>query len=66
MKIYDFIEPELEFYGMKIRGDLMVQVCELLHVPYVDMREYISISDLGGDHVHLGTGDGKYGPQKQV
>lgn len=47
--------------GMKVRGDLMVQVCELLHVPYVDMREYISISDLGGDHVHLGTGAGKYG-----
>ena len=47
--------------GMEIRGDLMVQVCELLHVPYVDMREYISISDLGGDHVHLGTGAGKYG-----
>ena len=47
--------------GMDIRGDLMVQVCELLHVPHVDMREYISISDLGGDHVHLGTGTGKYG-----
>lgn len=47
--------------GMEIRGDLMVQVCELLHVPYVDMREYISISDLGSDTVHLGTGAGKYG-----
>lgn len=47
--------------GIKIKGDLMIQVCELLHVPYVDMREYISISDLGGDHVHLGTGAGKYG-----
>ena len=47
--------------GMDNRGDLMVQVCELLHVPYVDMREYISISDLGGDTVHLGTGAGKYG-----
>ena len=47
--------------GMKTRGDLMIQVCELLHVPYVDMREYISISDLGSDTVHLGTGAGKYG-----
>lgn len=47
--------------GMKNRGDLMIQVCELLHVPYVDMREYISISDLGSDTVHLGTGAGKYG-----
>lgn len=47
--------------GMKTRGDLMIQVCELLHVPYVDMREYISISDLGNDTVHLGTGAGKYG-----
>ena len=47
--------------GMKTRGDLMIQVCELLHVPYVDMREYISISDLGSDHIHLGTGAGKYG-----
>ena len=47
--------------GMKTRGDLMIQVCELLHVPYVDMREYISISDLGSDTVHLGKGAGKYG-----
>lgn len=47
--------------GMKERGDLMIQVCELLHVPYVDMRQYISISDLGGDKVHLGTGSNKYG-----
>ena len=47
--------------GMKERGDLMIQVCESLHVPYVDMREYISISDLGSDTVHLGTGAGKYG-----
>lgn len=47
--------------GMQTRGDLMIQVCELLHVPYVDMRQYISISDLGGDTVHLGTGAGKYG-----
>ena len=47
--------------GMEVRGDLMIQVCELLHVPYVDMREYISISDLGSDTVHLGTGAGKYG-----
>lgn len=47
--------------GMKIKGDLMIQVCKLLHVPYVDMREYISISDLDGDQVHLGTGAGKYG-----
>lgn len=47
--------------GMEVRGNLMVQVCELLHVPYVDMREYISISDLGSDHIHLGTGAGKYG-----
>ena len=47
--------------GMKTRGDLMIQVCELLHVPYVDMRQYVSISDLGGDAVHLGTGANKYG-----
>lgn len=47
--------------GMETRGDLMVQVCELLHVPYVDMRQYVSISDLGNDTVHLGTGAGKYG-----
>lgn len=47
--------------GMKTRGDLMIQVCEVLHVPYVDMREYISISDLGSDTVHLGEGAGKYG-----
>lgn len=47
--------------GMKTRGDLMIQVCELLHVPYVDMRQYVSISDLDSDTVHLGTGAGKYG-----
>lgn len=47
--------------GMKTKGDLMIQVCELLHVPFVDMRQYVSISDLGGDTVHLGTGAGKYG-----
>lgn len=47
--------------GMKTKGDLMVQVCELLHVPFVDMRQYVSISDLGSDTVHLGTGAGKYG-----
>ena len=47
--------------GMKTRGDLMVQVCELLHVPYVDMREYISISDLNSDATHLGSGSRKYG-----
>ena len=46
---------------MKTKGDLMIQVCELLHVPFVDMRQYVSISDLGGDTVHLGTGAGKYG-----
>ena len=53
--------PKHEEDGMEVRGDLMVQVCELLHVPYVDMREYISISDLGSDTIHLGTGAGKYG-----
>lgn len=47
--------------GMKTKGDLMIQVCELLHVPFVDMRQYVSISDLGSDTVHLGTGAGKYG-----
>lgn len=47
--------------GMKEKGDLMIQVCEQLHVPYKDMRNYISISDLGSDAVHLGTGSDKYG-----
>lgn len=47
--------------GMKEKGDLMIQVCEQLHVPYKDMRNYISISDLGSDAIHLGTGADKYG-----
>lgn len=48
--------------GMKERGDLMVDVCHLLHVPYVDMREHLTVNDLGADKIHLGTGGAvKYG-----
>lgn len=54
--------PKFTDEGMKERGDLMIQVCELLHVPYVDMRRYLSIADIGGDQVHLGAGGAvKYG-----
>ena len=44
------------------KADLMVQVCELLCVPYVDMRKVISIEEMMGDNVHL-DGDSalKYG-----
>lgn len=47
--------------GMKEKGDLMVSVCEQLHVPYVDMREYLSMDDMSSDGVHLGYGANKYG-----
>lgn len=47
--------------GMKVKGDLMVSVCELLHVPYVDMRQFLCIADMGSDGVHLGNGARKYG-----
>lgn len=42
--------------GMKEKGDLMIQVCEQMRVPYVDMRMYLSMSDISSDLVHLGTG----------
>lgn len=47
--------------GMKEKGDLMIEVCKLLHVPYVDMREYLSMDDMSSDGVHLGYGANKYG-----
>lgn len=47
--------------GMKEKGDLMIEVCKLLHVPYVDMREYLSMDDMSSDLVHLGYGANKYG-----
>lgn len=53
--------PKNSNEGMKERGDLMIQVCQLLHVPYVDMREYLSMDDMASDGVHLGYGANKYG-----
>lgn len=48
--------------GMKERGDLMIEVCQLLHVPYVDMRERLTVEDLQADGVHLTAGGAaKYG-----
>jgi lysophospholipase L1-like esterase len=48
--------------GMKDRGDLMIEVCRLLHVPYVDMRERLTVADLQADGVHLAPGGAnKYG-----
>lgn len=47
--------------GMKEKGDLMIQVCEQMHVPYTDMRRYLSIDDMGDDLVHLRYGVDKYG-----
>ena len=47
--------------GMKEKGDLMIQVCEQMHVPYKDMRKYLSMDDMSGDTVHLGYGADKYG-----
>ena len=47
--------------GMKEKGDLMTQVCEQMHVPYADMRKYLSIDDMSSDGVHLGYGENKYG-----
>lgn len=53
--------PKTTNEGMKEKGDLMIDVCKLLHVPYVDMREYLSMDDMGSDGVHLGYGAIKYG-----
>ena len=40
----------------------MIEVCQLLHVPYVDMRERLTVEDLQTDGVHLGAGGAaKYG-----
>lgn len=48
--------------GMQARGDLMIEVCQLLHVPYVDMRQRLTVEDLQADGVHLGAGGAaKYG-----
>lgn len=47
--------------GMKEKGDLMIEVCKQLHVPYVDMRKYLSMDDMSSDGVHLGYGADKYG-----
>ena len=48
--------------GMQERGDLMIEVCQLLHVPYVDMRERLTVEDLQADGVHLAAGGAaKYG-----
>jgi hypothetical protein len=48
--------------GMAERGDLMIEVCRLLHVPYVDMRERLTVADLQADGVHLAPGGAlKYG-----
>lgn len=47
--------------GMKEKGNLMMSVCEQLHVPYVDMRKYLSMDDMSSDGVHLGYGVDKYG-----
>lgn len=53
--------PKNSNEGMKTRGDLMISVCEQLHVPYVDMRKYLSMDDMSSDGVHLGYGADKYG-----
>ena len=54
--------PKLTNDGMKVRGDLMIEVCELLHVPYVDMRQRLTVEDLAEDGVHLApAGARKYG-----
>lgn len=53
--------PKTTNEGMKEKGDLMIQVCEQLHVPYVDMRKLLSMDDMSGDGIHLGYGANKYG-----
>lgn len=54
--------PKLTNDGMKARGDLMIAVCELEHVPYVDMRQRLTVADLAEDGVHLApAGARKYG-----
>ena len=54
--------PKLTNDGMKARGDLMIEVCELLHVPYVDMRQRLTVADLAEDGTHLNpAGARKYG-----
>lgn len=39
--------------GMAARGDLMIEVCNLLHVPYTDMRTVLDISQMASDGIHL-------------
>lgn len=44
------------------KADLMVQVCELLCVPYMDMRKVLTIEEMMGDNVHLDSDSAlKYG-----
>lgn len=44
------------------KADLMVQVCELLCVPYVDMRKVLTIEEMMSDNVHLDSDSAlKYG-----
>ena len=53
--------PKVQLNAIDEKADLMIEVCELLHVPYVDMRNYVSFDDLQSDKVHLGYGTNKYG-----
>ena len=53
--------PKLTETTIDEKANLMIEVCELMHVPYVDMRKYISLDDLDTDKVHLGYGANKYG-----
>ena len=45
--------PRYTNEGLNTLADLMVQVCQLLHVPYTDMREVLDISQMMSDGVHL-------------
>ena len=40
------------------KANAMIEVCEKMNVPYADMRNYISTSDLS-DGTHLNTGGSK-------
>lgn len=53
--------PKMSETDMDAQADIMIQLCEKLHVPYIDMRKYLSIVDMSSDLVHLGYGIEKYG-----
>lgn len=54
--------PRFTNEGLNARADLMIRVCEQLHVPYVDMRKVLTIEEMMSDNVHLDSDSAlKYG-----